>query len=228
VKARAPLHGRDHRPGGSDPIPGLAGGTNMWPIGYQFPLFNRLGTGAAKWARVEIGPTPAVPYNATLNNYSDYVSGTRTALDGDYFYCACRLGPKDSAWAFNWGGFQGPDFGNWTMDIGTIAENTDGTLEDITGATYINIGTSHTGYNATQVRTANEGDMGFVIRGDDGDPLAAVTSDPTYGKAVDGGPGIFCFKFNLSGKSGSSTGYKAALWELVIARVDDGSNEPYA
>jgi hypothetical protein len=226
--ARLWKHGRDHLPGGRDPIPGLSvggSGDYMFPSvqGTDLIIGKDLRYSTQLYRAHTDTATYATPTRSFLNNFNEnvFASSSRTATNGDFTVFPFTLGPTGSIWGFEIGFITGPDFGNPTLSIAKPAD-TSGSLAAADGLTYIQPTGSVSVNGYTAAVAADLTSLMFIkIGGDTGDALTAFSAGTGIVQGVtDGGPGVYNLKVAVSGKHASSTGYKIGLWAVTASRLD--------
>lgn len=219
------MHGRNHRPGGSDPIPGLITDA-VYPIG-SFPA-------------VEPGPVITGIDNSgwALSSVTADQYGTwkwQASTDGNYFVRGFRLGPYGSRWAVALAAERNTDCGKLTFAWATGTENApnegyavpDGMLDSPW-----NVNNSYAQFVDFATQDLYSGSAGIVnpyqvgdfrIKGVDGATLTALTDpDPDLGSGVvaaDGGAGIWWLRVRINGKNASSSAYRCAIRGMWILRL---------
>jgi hypothetical protein len=242
------IHGRDHRPGGADPIPGLTVPPEYAPV-QRIPLFDDTlvyqVSGTPAWSRIRVNT--ALPNNASRNNYNNFGS-TRTAAVGDALYAMVRIGPQGTWWGFNFGYEMGTDFGIFQISWAGPMKEADWNTNKYSIQPFFTIANpdrSGTYYQSTDFAglewiTADSldcynvgsvldtvGIMGdWRIMGGDGDILTTfTTTNPTQdnnsSRHGNGGPGIYWVKLEVTGKQASSSGYKVGLFSMTLSVFDD-------
>jgi hypothetical protein len=224
------MHGRDHQPGGADPIPN-------WPTG----------------GGVSYNPPPSQPLNVLLSTAFGFDNGwsqrtiDQTVYGGGYrtqasptvagHWCAfpCTLGPKGSVWAVTFVYRFGPSYGHLVIDWASSSEDGlpgatgfvgEGLMQqpfDVTFVTpfpggAVDAYNASVGFDGIIERTAS-----FRVMGDVGDTLTAFGTDSVTGrKSGNGGPGQYWVRFRVDSKNAASSGYQFGLQYAAVERYPGG------
>jgi hypothetical protein len=221
-------HGRTHLAGGTDPIPGLgAGGVDAFfsPVILPILMNEANGYDGFGWTGVSVDST--VRNNAVRTN-----GKSRTPAINDFFTHGCTLGPQGAMFGLGVSYKAGSDCGIITFSLASMASpDTDragvsdaGTLTDA-ALIYVTIGSLPLDtYAASSADVGTDGYQAtFRLMGAAGDPLTVSSgSDAFTGVALlDGGPGFYKLKAEVTSKNASSTGYRAQFTGLAFVRLDD-------
>lgn len=237
-------HGRDHRKGGEDPIPGLIE-EHVWPQWYRIPLmeFSSSPLGGVWGAPITKWDNWVI--DATCYN-GGYIEETDDGAQAEF---RLKLGPQYSTWAVIPSGVTDTDGGILTIDFGTTSEDsTDtGSWNEVRGlmaddplnlgsgdgaVTYVRPSSSggidpninaYDFYSATrQINSFPSLGALFRIGGEDGDPFTTIDVTGSLAEFVpfavwDGGAGLYSCRLKIDGSSHS--GHAVRLSSLLIARV---------
>lgn len=229
------LHGRDHLPGGSDPIPqfGILGATTQ-------EIF------LPSWQSNTNNDTNGPGWTSDINSYGGGYITRGIPQNGDYFSFMHQFSPKGSIWQFQYLYWVGPDYGKVAVSMSSLAYEgserlgcVEGKIQDFAAAgfgpalNYIPfVGFTQDCYAAVEAQQAS-GFFQFIPGGEPGDPMTdlSITGgpcvdeddvDPQSGAPIsDGGPGWYRTKMYVDGKNASSTGYRMRISRVVWMRVDD-------
>jgi hypothetical protein len=201
------IHGRDHLPGGADPIP-----TATAPSVYATPLMVPVLLGEANsydgfgWTTVTVDST--VRHGAVRTNQS----GIHTAAVNDYLTFYVTLGPKGSSWATDFGFKARTDGGTFEVSIASVTDSS-GVLSDTAPGSYVTLFTIDT-YASVNADASAVAPL-FTITGDPGDVASTFS-----GGLLNGGPGVYSVRLKVTTKNGSSTGYRCDLTGIAYVRLN--------
>lgn len=226
-----PYHGQTHRPGGSDPIAGVA------PVGYQTHYqFNGEGLWNAQWLTTNtLVADTAAPYGV----YADMTSFPPSSGGWAFPVMLCGHGVRDTVaggvaqpdsevpwWEISFVARRGPDVGIFDLQIASAV--VDGSNKALVHydprLNYQSIGT-YDMYNATH--TWLDGVGAFVprqawvqISGSPGQVGTTLTTigqvDGLIRKRWDGGPGLHWVRLIMLTKNASSSAYRMRLAGISI------------
>ena len=223
---KPPIHGRDHRPGGSDPIPNIQGPNNLgFAASVELPVLEL----AYQSNNLEASATPTWAIDSTyaLNGYMQM-----NALNA-YVAWPVIIAPKGSTWMPYAVLATGTDYGIVTISFGSAPPVPSSSDSD-------GLGGAGLFYNADQVTFvtfatfdcysaspspfpgSNQIFPGFRIMGDDGVIGTAFGSATVFAtKSWDGGAGPHFLKLSTVSKNASSSGYRMRISALGMIRTDD-------
>lgn len=229
-------HGWRHHPTkGTDPVPGFSAGGGIVPAALQpvplAALYNGQFTDvspAVTWGGIT--DSSAIGGMTFTNAVTSNNGSSRTPALNDYFTLPVTLGPKGSAWSIFATYKLQPNGGIFKITLASVPD-TNGELADSPGSlTYLNPlalgGITYLDDTYQGVTSYDGGSFSFsqslVIGGDDGAAFTAVTgTDANTGyPIIDGGSGVYRWKLQVTGKTGSSSGYRVDLMAVAWARVD--------
>lgn len=230
ARAFPPRHGRTHLAGGSDPIGFDPAGGYSAPI--VLPILmgepgNYQGTG---WTAVRVDTS--VRFGAVrTNEYSGH-----TAAVNDYLTINALLGPVGSIWGllmtykqqaaggileFSLASIETP---NPNRVPPTYTDPPEGTFTD-EHPTYVVARSSFDTYGTDADVNVNATVFSFRIGGQPGDVLTTydtgANDDVTNYPYIDGGPGMYALKIEVTGKNASSSGYRGEISGLAWVRLTD-------
>ena len=235
MKKRHALHGRDHAPGGMDPIPS---GT------YRNPVV-KYAMGGPEWKTAAMFTTLGV--TATVDTASPFGGYIEINGDGKYFVVGMPLGPKGSTWTIAMAYRTATDGGKLVFDWQTTPvdglfggatvhpESVEGP-EDQTppGTTYYKgdsgVTTHQDFYSAAPADVFTPSYAAIQVGGADGDMLsadgtAAAFDPPGLGQRVMNGGGdgsvMWWLRVRVSGHNASSSGFKARIYYLAVKRAEN-------
>lgn len=225
------IHGRDHLPGGADPIPFVAAATTgiyatspqILPI-----LIDNRGAGNVSVGYGFVTVDTSVRFNAVATNQNAF----HTAALNDYMTHLVTLGPKGSVWGVAISHKAQSNGGKYKISLASVAspnpfrtgDNT-GSLVDSFAPTYVVFPLEGDTYNATPLDTEYNGYIAaFRMLGDDGDPLTTrIAGGDTYTgyNTIDGGAGMYRLRLQVTGKNASSSGFRCDITGITLLRLDD-------
>jgi hypothetical protein len=205
------IHGRDHLPGGADPIPGLTIGATGSAV-YASPLVVPILLGASTsydgfgWTNVIVDSTVR---NCAVRTNS---SGFHTPAINDYLTFYVTLGPQGSRWKMMAGFKSRTDGGTFQVSAASVTE-TSGVLSDTAPGSYVNLFTVDT--YAFVDADSDQNSPGITITGAPGDVATTYS-----GGLLNGGPGVYSVRLKVTTKNGSSTGYRCDLTGIAFVRLN--------
>lgn len=233
--ARIAMHGRNHLPGGSDPIPqfGILGSSTQEVYLPEFASLTNSDTNGPVW----------------VGDAASYGGGYITRAspsNGDYFSFMTLFWPKGSIWSLRALHYVGPDYGIFKMYIASLGYElssrpsgcANGKIQDFGAGygdalNYVHFTAVDTDCYAAVESQTHQGDVQIVVGGDQGDPLTDLreagnpcgdaNGDDPYSNfpIMDGGPGWYRTKIVVDGKNASSTNYRMRISRIAWSRVDD-------
>ena len=223
---KPPIHGRDHRPGGSDPIPNIQGPGNLgFAASVQLPVLEL----AYQQNNLEASTTPtwAIDNTYAFNGYMEM-----NALNA-YIAWPVILAPKGSTWMPYAVLAKGTDYGIVTIRFGSAppvpsSDDSDGLggaglFYNYSQATFATLATFDC-YTASPTSYAGPPQIfpGFRIMGEDGVLGTAFGTATVFAtKSWDGGSGPHFLELSTVSKNASSTGYRMRISAVGMIRTDD-------
>jgi hypothetical protein len=180
-----------------------------------------------QWAKANtVSPTGGI-FSNRYNNFGN----ARTPTVNDYYTWPVNLGPEGSVWALHVHTLQGPDCGTWQPSMASIVYPDPGrsvgdelgTFDSYGGGTYRTTGGAFSDYIAAQTQGFGTKAMAFRLMGAAGDQWTANTgTDSGTGVTlINGGPGPYVLKIQVTTKSASSSGYALDICAITFWRLDD-------
>jgi len=219
---KPPIHGRDHCPGGSDPIPCISSARPEWSNPIHCSILEQA---ASEFLFTSVGGTRWVYVADSTAPYGAYV---QTTGDTHFFDTMLNIGPQNSQWMVHVICQGGSDFGKLEIHLGTVAYLTVGDydLETVNNVTYVLMEVGGFGGGVKDCYSVAASDKsftagGFIIRGDPG--VKGTTFTNVGGAHLDwnGGPGPHRLRIKLNGKNASSSGFRGRVSSIALTRRDE-------